>query len=133
MRTRAWLAAISLFVVVLGAAGCRRYVTRPIYQRPTISSVVAFPTTLGPGDSTLVMVFATDPSGGPLDYDWETSGLIIKGAPQVRYLYSTHSPSMVFYRDPAWPSTASDTVSVACTVRNRGGSDFRRVLIFFQD
>lgn len=133
MRNRGWLTAVFVLVFALGAGACRKYVTQPIYRRPVISSVVAFPTTLGPGDSTMITVFATDPNGDSLVYDWHPhNGLIIKDWPYGD-LYNTHSPSMVFFRSTTWPHP-NDTAFVWCSVRDgRGGSDGRQVLIFYRD
>jgi hypothetical protein len=120
----------------LGAGACRTYVTQPIYRRPAISSVVAFPTTLGPGDSTMITIFATDPNGDSLVYHWEPyNGLIIKGSQHDwdNYRFNTQSPSMVFYRSTTWPHP-NDTAFVWCSASDgRGGGDSRQVLIFFRD
>jgi hypothetical protein len=133
MRNRAWLNAVFLLVSVLGTGACRKYVTYPIYRRPVISSVVAFPTVLGPGDSTMVTVSATDPDGDSLVYDWDAFNLIVKGAsPGDNFIHNTHSTSMVFFR-PTTPSP-NDTAFVWCTASDqKGGSDSRQVLIFHQN
>ncbi len=133
MRTRAWLSAAVLLVLAIGAGSCRKFVTEPVTRRPVISSVVAFPTTLGPGDSTMITIVATDPDGDPLVYDWEAyNGLVIKGDRLgYGFRYNTFSPSMVFYRSPNW-SFPNDTAFVLCYARDgRGGSDGRQVLIFY--
>ena len=134
MRNRIWPTAIFLLLFALGAGACRKYTTSPIYRRPVISSVVAFPTTLGPGDSTMITINATDPNGDPLVYDWSAhNGLIIKDWPQYNTVYNTHSPSMVFYRSTTWPYP-TDTAFVWCSARDgRGGSDSRQVLIFYRN
>ena len=134
MRIKARLSAAFLLVFVFGAGACRKYVTEPITRRPVISSVVAFPTVLGPGDSTMVTVFATDPDGDTLVYDWETdSRLIIQGAVlRDGSLYNTPSPSHIFYRSTVTP--VSDTAWVWCTARDgKGGSDSRVVHVFFKN
>ena len=132
MRNRAWLSAVFLLVSVLGTGACRKYVTYPIYRRPVISSVVAFPTVLGPGDSTMVTVSATDPDGDSLVYDWDAfNGLIVKGGDN--FIHNTHSTSMVFFRSTTWPFP-NDTAFVRCSASDqKGGSDSRQVLIFYQN
>ncbi len=132
MQIMAW-AGVILVGALIPIVGCRKSVTVPIYRRPVISSVVAFPTSLGPGDSTLITVNATDPDGDSLVYDWEAvNGLLIKGDVYVDGLvYNTHDNSRIFYRSTTWPYP-NDTAYVWCTVRDRtGGSDSRRVFIPF--
>ena len=124
-----------MLVFLLGAGGCRKYVTQPIYRRPVISSITAFPTVLGPGDSTMITIFATDPDGDSLVYDWEAyNGLVMRGPyGEGTYLYSARSSSRVFYRSPAWPYT-NDTAFVFCSARDqKGGGDSRQVLILYKN
>ena len=138
MRTRACLGVACLFVLVLalGAGACRKFVTEPVTRRPVILSVVAFPTTLGPGDSTLITITAINPTGGPLVYDWHPyNGLIRKGAVNGydNTIYHTPSASMVFYRSPTWTSTY-DTAFVYCSATDgTGGYASRQVLILYKD
>ncbi len=135
MRTRAWLSAAFLLVLAIGAGSCRKYVTEPLMRRPVITSIVAFPTVLAPGDSTLITINATDPDGDPLVYDWDAvNGLVMTGPyGEVSYQYFTQSPSMVFHRSPTWPG-GYDTAYVWCSVRDRtGGSDSRRVRIYYSN
>lgn len=135
MRRRIRLSVVVLLVFVFGAGACRKYITEPTHRRPVISSVVAFPTVLSPGDSTMITVFATDPDGDSLVYDWEPyNGLIMKGAnPCCNYIYGTHSASMVFFRSTTWPYP-NDTAFVWCSASDgKGGIDSRQVLIFYQN
>ena len=134
MRNRTRLSAACLLILVLGAGACQKSITHPTHRQPVITSMVAFPTALGPGDSTLVTVFATDPDGDSLVYDWEGfNGLIPKDAyPGYTDVYSSHSASMVFYRSPDW-TYPTDTAFVWCSARdNMGGSASRHVLIFYK-
>lgn len=133
MRNRAWLSPVFLLVFVLGAEGCRKYITYPIYRRPVISSVVAFPTVLGPGDSTMITITAYDPDGDALAYIWEPyNGLDIMNGNSYHFYY-THSPSMVFYR-PTTGTSAIDTAFVWCSASDeRGGWTSRQVLIFYRN
>lgn len=124
---------VLLFVVtliVLGSGSCRSFVTRSIYRSPVISEVLSFPTTLGAAESTMITVFATDPDGDSLVYDWSAyNGLVMKGYPGRHEVYGTRSSSMVFYSPASW---SYDTAFVWCDVRDqRGGSDSRRVTILF--
>lgn len=131
MRTRAWLCAA--FVLVFAAGACRQYVTEPVTRRPVISSVEVFPTALGPGDSSIVTVFASDPDGDTLVYDWEGfNGLVMRGPyGEGSIWYNTHSHSMVFYRSAISPPSV-DTAFVWCSARDRtGGSDSRQVMIVY--
>jgi hypothetical protein len=135
MQIKAWPSELFLVAFLFAVVGCQKYVTQPIYRRPVISSVVAFPTVLGPGDSTIITVFATDPDGDSLVYDWDAyNGLIIKdarpGSPTS--LYNTRSPARVFYRSTTWPHL-TDTAFVWCSARDqRGGSASRQVLIAYR-
>lgn len=134
MRLRALLSGVLLLGLLVGAGACRKTIVNPIYRRPVISSVVAFPTVLGPGDSTMITVTASDPDGDALAYIWEPyNGLNIKdGGPFPHYYYTT-SPSMVFYRTTTGSSNI-DTASVYCSVSDgRGGIVSRRVLVFYRN
>jgi hypothetical protein len=137
MRIRAWRVATFLLLTVLGTSSCRKTVVVPTYRRPVITSIVAFPTTLGVGDSTMITIRATDPDpGDSLVYDWNAfNGLVMKGTLDPGRSYGCRSPSMVFYRSPDWPYPAPyDTAFVWCTVSDqRGGSGQRQVLILYQD
>jgi hypothetical protein len=125
---------LALTALAVGIAACKAYPTRPENRRPTISSVVAFPTTIGLGDSTLITVFATDPDGDSLFYDWEAyNGLRIKDDPyDDGVLYNTSSRSRVFYL--RWRPENYDTAFVVCGVRDgKGGGDNRMILILLED
>jgi hypothetical protein len=133
MRRRA-LGVLLVTALAVSIGACEEYPTRPVNRRPIISSVDAFPTVLGLGDSTLVTVFATDPDGDTLVYDWEAhNGLAIKDDPyDDGVLYNTSSRSRVFYL--RWRPANYDTAFVWCGVRDRkGGGDGRRVLILLRD
>lgn len=131
MRNRIGLMVLGMLALSLGVGSCRKFVTYPVTRNPVISSIVAFPTVLGPGDSTMVTVFATDPDGDPLVYDWEPyNGLTFKGQQPYRAaIFGTKSNSMVFYRSATQPALA-ETAFVWCEVRDElGGGASRMVII----
>lgn len=80
----------------LSASACVEYPLRPQNRAPRVLSVVAFPTTLRVGDSTLVTVTATDAEGDSLYFWWTAfNGLT---APGMRgYYYPTRTSSLVLY------------------------------------
>lgn len=118
--------------LALAIGACDKYPTRPTNRRPTISSVVAFPTTLGLGDSTLVTVIATDPDGDTLVYDWHTSNGLATPGEHYGSLYHTSSRSRVFYL--AWRPVNYDTAYLWCGVRDvKGGGDEKRIRILLRD
>jgi hypothetical protein len=135
MHARVRLSAVFALVSVLGVGACRKTVTDPIYRRPVISSVVAFPTTLGVGDSTMITINATDPNGDPLVYGWDAyNGLVARNVGfDSTHIFPSRSASIVLYRSPSWPSTI-DTAFVWCTVSDqKGGIDQRQLLIFYKN
>ena len=132
--TRRARGVLVVTALTVGIGACAEVPTRPVNRRPSISSVVAFPEVLGLGDSTLVTVFATDPDGDTLVYDWEAyNGLAIKDDPYPDgFLYHTSRSSRVFYleRRPA----NYDTAFIWCGVRDvKGGGAQHRVLILIRD
>lgn len=138
MKARVRTRVLLLLAVAAGLGGCRDYPTKSIYHSPiihspTVSSVTVFPAVIGQGDSVLVTVYASDPDGDTLVYDWFTdSRLIIKDAPGEMMLYNTASNSHVFYRSTY--AAHNDTAWVSCYVRDgRGGMDGERVLILLRD
>jgi hypothetical protein len=133
MTIRIWKIAVFGLVIALGLAGCRDYPTKSTYHSPVITSVTVFPTIIGQGDSVLVTVYASDPDGDTLVYDWSTdSRLVIKDAPGQVMLYNTASNSHVFYRSTY--AAYNDSAWVSCGVRDgRGGGDYAHVVILLSD
>lgn len=127
-------ALICLMVIgaSVGAGGCGDDPASPPNHRPAISSVIVFPSTIGPADSLIVTCIATDSDGDTLVYDWFTdSRLRIKGAlAGAHTLYNTLGNSQVFYHG----GLVSDSAWVQCHARDRRGmSDFRTVYVRLQE
>jgi hypothetical protein len=86
-----------------------------------VLSLTAFPTTIGPGDSAIVVCLATDPEGDTLVYDWTSDcRLIKKGGPGELTLYNSDDHALIVYPG-ACNSAPVDTGWVACEVRDRRG------------
>lgn len=120
--------------MTLSAGACAQDPVGPVNHHPVINSVTVFPTQIGPSDSALVIVAASDPDLDSLVYDWETdSRLRIKDAyPGDNFLYNTSEPSRIFYYGPTAPGKVSAWVK--CYVRDRrGGVDGRLVYILVSD
>lgn len=134
VRRAFWSKWLPILGVGLCLGACTEFPTRPANLGPTISSIVAFPNVIGPGDSVLVTILASDPDGDNLVYDWETdSRLDIQGdRSRDHYLYNTASNSRVFYRTIY--TAPVDTGWIWCEVRDRkGGSDGRMARILMSN
>lgn len=129
MKNRPWVRLALVLAILAGAGACREFPTRPANRSPIITDVAAFPIVLGPGDSAIVTVFATDPDGDSLVYDWSTdSRLIFKGRPPDQHdVPNSPNRSQVVYRS-VW-SLDDSTAWVRCSARDRrgGGSPSRLV------
>ena len=105
---------------------------KPTNQRPAILSVTVFPSTISPGESTIVVVNAIDSDADTLVYDWITDNrLIIKGGFNSS-LFNTYDNSHVFYHGNL-SRPYPDTAWVQCFARDRRGkSDNRTVHVILQ-
>ena len=129
-RTSSLIPLLALVSALVGAVfGCAHDVgNRP----PTITSLTATPSSIGPNDSTTVACLARDPNGDQLVFDWETDArLTIKGnPPNEYYLYNSHSYSQVFYPGPLQIHPTVDTAWVRCFARDgHGMSDVRLIYV----
>ena len=125
--------AVPLMILLAGLLSCGK--DNPVQpqpnRNPVLSSLVAFPRVISPGDSTIVIASATDPDGDPLVYDWVTdSRLIIKGnSPSNHELYNSHSNLQIFYYG-AVPVNA-DSAWLECTTRDgKGGVAVKLIWIY---
>ena len=94
---------------------------QPVNRSPVVHSLIAFPTTISPGDSAVVVCHATDPDGDPVVFDWTSDcNLIKRDYPNSFTLYNQGNTLVVY------PGTCVkaplDTGWVSCQVRDgRGG------------
>jgi hypothetical protein len=93
----------------------------PVNRSPVARSLVAFPTTLGVGDSAIVVCSATDADGDTLVYDWSSDcRMLKKGDSLGDFTLYSGGPSMVVYAG-ACNRAPLDTGWVTCEVRDRRG------------
>lgn len=126
MRRGLWQAAIlTLALGVLAAACDTARSVRPLNVSPVVLSLVAFPTTIGPGDSAIVVCSATDADGDTVVFDWDSDCRLVKmGRPGGGPLYNSHSGALVVYAG-ACARAPADTGWVRCFVRDgRGGGAY---------
>ena len=132
MKHGNWTRAVLVLAVAAGMGACE-YPTRPTHHSPVISSMVAFPQVLGPGESTLVTVNAFSPDGDSLDYFWYAAPYVgPKGQTPWDQFVVTRSSSLVYYRSA--DSVPEDTNWVRCEVYDsRGGSGFGQAPILLRN
>lgn len=122
-----------LFSLTMGACQGHNPVA-PSNRNPSILSLTVFPTSLGSGDSAIVVCNALDPDGDTLVHDWTTDArLILRDArPGDMEVYDLPSNSEIVYRSNVTP--VSDTAWVRCYVRDhKGGVDSRRITVVLTD
>ncbi len=132
MRCNPWHVLMSALLLGVTVGACRHSPvapTAPANHPPLISSVILFPSSIGPSDSAIVVCAATDPDGDTLVYDWISSGgLQLKDAPRGGYIFSSPNNSQIFYYGT--PRAPIDTVFIRCYTRDqRGGQDGRLVAL----
>lgn len=101
---------------------------QPENRDPVVQSLIAFPASISPGDSAVVVCHATDPDGDTLMFDWTSDCRLIKrGAPRDLIWYS-FSSTLVVYAG-ACARAPVDTGWVSCYVRDlRGGGAYAGVI-----
>ena len=123
-----WLLISVILALGAGLAACGDDdPVKPVNHAPVIQSLTAFPTALGPGDSTLVTCLAVDADGDSLLYDWVTDArLVIKGNdPTDHELYDSRSNTHVFYHGA---SSAFDSAWVECNVHDSKAANAVRMV-----
>lgn len=127
MRSIRWVRLALIVLATAGLGACRKFPTQPsphwYNHNPVVRSVIAFPQVIGQGDSVLITVFADDPDGDSLVYDWGWSGQLESKNPRAMFqeMYNQPDRSQVFYRSESAPGDSLPAVWI--DVRDsRGGS-----------
>src|SRR5271157_5927744 len=71
---------VLLLAVTVAAGACS---STKANQPPTITSLVAVPTSLAPGGGSTVTCVAADPDGDTLNYAWEYTGGTLQGTGSI--------------------------------------------------
>ena len=137
LARRLVLVFVAPVLVQAASCGCSKTqdpVIIPVNHSPAIDSLVAFPDTIRPSDSTVVTCYARDPDGELIVYDWETDArLRIQGNPPWdRHLNQQLSPSHTFY-NANLSNPINDSAWVFCGARDlRGGGTGGRVWVLLR-
>jgi len=95
----------------------------PVNRDPAVQSLFAFPASIPPGDSAVVVCHATDPDGDPVLFDWTSDCRLIKQGDHGGTVYSRGNTLVVYAG--ACASAPVDTGWVSCEVRDgRGGGAY---------
>ena len=101
---------------------------QPVNRSPVVQSLVAFPTSIAPGDSAIVVCHATDPDGEPVVFDWTSDCRLVKqGAPEDFTAYQRGNTLVVY--GGACSHAPVDTGWVRCDVRDGRGGGARAGII----
>jgi hypothetical protein len=93
---------------------------QPVNRKPVVQSLIAFPASISPGDSAVVVCHATDPDGDTLMFDWTSDCRLIKQGAPGDYIWYSFSNTLVVYAG-ACADAPIDTGWVSCYVRDRRG------------
>ncbi len=112
---------MSVFAVAL--ASCGDEPTRPVNHDPIINVATAQPGSIGPSDSTWIILDAWDPDGDALVYDFIGDGTTyIKHACHGVFLFDSRSDTATIFQGLV--ATPPDTAWIECSARDlRGGAD----------
>lgn len=107
-------------VVTLSSCGVKAPL-QPVNRSPVVQSLVAFPTSIAPGDSAVVICVATDPDGDSLVFDWTSDCRLIKPVLPGEFTAFNRGNTFVVYGGPC-ARAPLDTGWVSCEARDgRGG------------
>ena len=124
MRSRSiGTVAVAAIAVMLAGASCDPAIPLvPTNHDPVATGLTVFPTTLGVGDSAIVVCNATDVDGDTLMYDWSSDCRMLKtGHVTGDLTISTFDHALVVHAGPC-NRAPTDTGWVRCFVRDlRGG------------
>jgi hypothetical protein len=128
-RSRIILRTLALCVLTC-LTGCG--VKTPLqlaFHSPVVQSLVAFPTTISPGDSAVVVCQATDADGDTVLFDWSSDcRLIREGDSNSSFTSYSRGGSLVVYPGPCVRAPL-DTGRVSCSVRDgKGGGAYAGVV-----
>ena len=115
-------AALVVLALATCAVACRT--TTPLQpvprnEPPVVQSLLAFPTTIGVGDSAVVVCSATDPEGETLVYHWSSDCRLLKKGGSGDDVYSLDRALVVCAG--ACNRAPVDTGWVYCEVGDRHG------------
>lgn len=100
----------------------------PVNRSPVVQSLIAFPASISPGDSAVVVCHATDPDGDGVVFDWFWYGRLNTGLSDGSAL---NRGNTLVVRAGTGGAAPVDTGGVSCFVRDRrgGGASAGTVLI----
>jgi hypothetical protein len=109
-------------LLLVQVIGCDQVTTVPVNNNPVITSLTAFPSSVQPSDSFVVICSAYEPDGDSLFYDWFCTSGKISGAPSFspHLLYNTKENIRVFYA-PDSLVVKIDSIKIVCSVRDGKG------------
>ena len=123
MRLRPRLASALSLCALAALSSCgEKLPLQPVNRSPVVQSLIAFPTSVSPGDSVIIVCHATDPDGDTLSFDWVSDCRLTDRYGHIE-VYNTGS-AMVFHAGSCARAPV-DTGSVECEVRDGKGGGAR--------
>lgn len=93
---------------------------QPVNLSPVVQFLVAFPTTLSPGDSAVVVCGARDPDGDPVVFDWSSDCRLVKQTDSTDITTYGRGNTLVVHAGTC-ARAPLDTGWVSCFVRDQKG------------